>query len=266
MNSNEENYKKAAKYYDACFSYRKDTSFYVEMVKRQGGSVLDLGCGTGRVTFAIAEFAEFVIGLDVSQPRLDIANAKLQTIDTPMKERITFLFGDMSDFSLDKKFDLIIIPFRGFQHILTTKQQKAVFQCIGRHLKKRGKLVFDIFNPSIPFLASDSMFEEFEERKELILDSGELVSISGKITDRNYFNQTLAAQEIYYIKSTNGKERKIVLKFNSRYTFCFELINLLELCDFKVLNIWGSFDFQEFGNSNYPGEIIIEASKASWKV
>ena len=263
MKSNEENYREAAKYYDACFSYRKDTSFYVDMVKRCGGSVLELGCGTGRVSFAIAKFATSVIGLDVSQPRLDIANTRRQAIDASLAEKITFVPGDMRDFSFNRKFDLIIIPFRGFQHVLTIDQQKSVFRCIGEHLEEGGRLVFDVFNPSIPLLASDSMLEEFEEQKEMILESGESVSVSGKITNRDYFKQTLSAQEIYYVKSTGGDIRKIILEYNSRYTFIFELVHLLELCDYKVLHTWSGFEFQQYGDSNYPGEIIIEASKVT---
>lgn len=258
MNENQINYKNAARFYDACFSHRKDVAFYVDIVKEVGGgSVLELGCGTGRVTYASIPYAGEIVGLDYSEARIEFANAKLEQFGTDY-ENLQFIVGDMRDFELGRQFDLVIIPFRGFQHILTREEQKAAFTCIHNHLKPSGRLVFDLFNPSIPLLASDEPFEEFSEGIEIEVEDKK-VSLSAKLEGRDYFTQTLAAQEIYHIKSTDGSEEKIILSFRSRYSFKDEVVSLLEICGFDVRHVWGDFMYGEFGESEYPGEIVFDS-------
>lgn len=50
----------------------EDVPFYVELAKESGGPVLELGCGTGRVTLPIAESGTEVVGLDLSPDMLNI--------------------------------------------------------------------------------------------------------------------------------------------------------------------------------------------------
>ena len=65
--------------YDSIYSYvREDIPFYVEAAKDAGGPVLELGCGTGRVTIPIAEAGVDVVGLDSSEAMLDAASRKLE--------------------------------------------------------------------------------------------------------------------------------------------------------------------------------------------
>ena len=64
---NEDDYKVNAVYYDGVYNSLEtliDISFYLEEAKRSGGPVLELGCGTGRVSRVIARSEIEVVGAD----------------------------------------------------------------------------------------------------------------------------------------------------------------------------------------------------------
>ena len=64
--------------YDSVYSYvREDIPFYVDEALTAGGPVLELGCGTGRVTIPIAAAGVDVTGVDLSPAMLDIARRKV---------------------------------------------------------------------------------------------------------------------------------------------------------------------------------------------
>jgi SAM-dependent methyltransferase len=54
-----------------------DVELYVDEARRAAGPVLELGCGTARVTLAFAEAGLSVVGVDLSEAMLSIARQKL---------------------------------------------------------------------------------------------------------------------------------------------------------------------------------------------
>ena len=84
--------------------------------------MLELGCGTGRVTIPIAQSGINIIGLDSSTEMLRKAQDKVQTLPVDTSN-ISFLHEDMRNFSVDQEFGLVIIPFRGFLSLLSVADQ-----------------------------------------------------------------------------------------------------------------------------------------------
>src|SRR2546430_1666048 len=105
---------KVAARYDAQHSGRDaiiqdDIPFYVGLAREGaagGGAVLELGCGTGRVTIPIAQAGVDITGLDNAVPMLEIARAKSMGQSSPR-----WLQNDMRRFRLEQRFELVIIPF-----------------------------------------------------------------------------------------------------------------------------------------------------------
>lgn len=109
-------FKKSAKYYD--YDNRdlltEDIPFYIEYARKTGKEILVLGCGTGRVAIPLAEAGFNVTGLDLSDGMLEVFQKKLEAASEEVRSRIKYVKGDMSRFSFDKEYDLIISPFRAF--------------------------------------------------------------------------------------------------------------------------------------------------------
>ncbi len=61
----------------------------------------------------------------------------------------------MRAFEVGRKFTLVTIPFRPVQHLLTVEDQMSCLENIRKHLVAGGKLILDLFNPSLPHLADE---------------------------------------------------------------------------------------------------------------
>ena len=134
-------YDQWASIYDAVYSYvRDDIPFYVKEALDSGGDVLELGCGTGRVTIPIAQAGINIVGLDFSEAMLDIARSKAEGLPGNSGE-LSLQLGDMRDFDLGRQFSLIIIPFRGFLSLLSVEDEISTLREIRRHLLPDGRLV-----------------------------------------------------------------------------------------------------------------------------
>ena len=166
-----------AEFYDhvAPYAERGDVGFFVEMAQAAGGPVLEIGCGTGRVLIPTARAGIEIVGLDLSPSMLAVCRSNLAQESAETQARVRLVEGDMRDFDLDRQFALVTLPFRPFQHLTSVEDQIACLTTIHRHLAPGGRLVLDLFNPSIPFLADPTRLDEFGDEPEITLPDGRRV-------------------------------------------------------------------------------------------
>ena len=148
-------YDQWAGIYDSVYSHvRDDIPFYVEEARRAGGPVLELGCGTGRVTLPVAEAGIDIVGVDSSARMLDVARGKASTL-SESSGTVTLVEADMRDVDLPPGgFNLVTIPFRSFLSLLSVPDQMQTLDNIRRLLAPGGRLVFNIFVPDLNMLVS----------------------------------------------------------------------------------------------------------------
>ena len=109
--------------------------------------ILELGCGTGRITLPIAEAGIRAVGLDLSDDMLEIARQKLSRMPQEVRAEIKFVEGNMADFTLEQQFSLVILPNNQFRELLTTKEQENCLRYVSRNLKQDGSVIIEIGNP-----------------------------------------------------------------------------------------------------------------------
>lgn len=144
---------RAGRLYDAInarFSF--DIDFWVEEARAAGGPVLELACGTGRLTLPIKRAGVDITGLDLEPRMLETARAKAAEagLDIPWVQ------GDIRDFSLERRFALVFIPFNSLLHLHAAEDYARFFAAARRHLAPGGRLMLDVFNPSVAILADHS--------------------------------------------------------------------------------------------------------------
>lgn len=136
----------------------RDIAFYRRLAMEQGGPILEIGCGTGRVSSALAADGFEVVGVDLSAPMLRQAEARRASLAPAVAARLTYLTGDMTTLDLGRRFALIITPSRVFQFALTTEAQRAALRAMHAHLLPGGLLVLDLFDPRFEFVAPGAPF------------------------------------------------------------------------------------------------------------
>ena len=136
-----------ARYYDLAPHHPNDVPFYIDRIRTPDARVLELGCGTGRVSVPLAGHCAFLHGIDNSESMLAAFRMKLKEAGLG-PPRVEVSHEDVADFDLGAEFDLIIAPFRVVQNLETDAQLQGLFHCIRRHLAPFGRCVLNVFRPS----------------------------------------------------------------------------------------------------------------------
>jgi SAM-dependent methyltransferase len=259
----DDEYALIADLYDHVVPYRErpDVEFFVDAAVEAGGPVLEIGCGTGRVLIPTAGAGVDIVGLDLSPHMLAVCRQRLRLEQEPVQSRVTLIQADMRRFDLARRFALITLPFRPFQHLITVGEQMSCLECIRRHLADDGRLILDLFNPSLDALAGPDNDEERSEEPEFSMPDGRRVVRRHKVVARDRFTQVNRIELLYYVTHPDGRQERLVHGFAMRYLFRFEVEHLLARCGFEVERLYAGFDKSAYG-STYPGELIFVARLA----
>lgn len=257
-----DSYVPIADLYDHVGLYRDrpDVPFYVEAAEGAGGPVLELGCGTGRILIPSAAAGARMVGLDASEAMLDICRRRVGEEPREVRDRIELHHGDMRSFDLGSTFALATIPFRAFQHLLTVDDQLACLETIRAHLEPGGRVIVDVFNPTLEMFTKRPLNEEIGHEPEFETPDGRRVVRCHQITAHDRFGQVNETELIYYVTHPDGREERLVHRFDMRYFFRFELEHLLARAGFELEHLYAGYDKSPFG-SRYPSELIAVAGK-----
>jgi len=256
-------YESVADLYDFVVPYRQrpDVPFFVGAAAEQGGPVLEIGCGTGRVLIPIARAGIEIVGLDASARMLDLCRQHLAAEPDDIRARVRLVEGDMRAFDLARTFPLITLPFRPFQHLVTVEEQLACLDGIRRHLAPGGRVVLDLFNPFLEMLVNTRIGEEIGHELAFTMPDGRRVVRCHRFTAHDRFNQVNDVELIYDVTHPDGRQERLVHGFRMRYLFRFEVEHLLARCGLAVERIFAGYDKAPYG-STYPGELIVIARHA----
>ena len=138
--------------YDGLNTFLSDLEFYKKwMPKNKNGKILELCCGTGRLTIPLAKANFNITGVDFTSSMLE--QAKLRA--TQEELYIQFLEADIRNLDLQETFDLIFIPFNSIHHLYQNEDLFAALNVVKKHLKKEGLFLFDCYNPNIKYIVEN---------------------------------------------------------------------------------------------------------------
>jgi len=220
--------------------------FYAEEAGRTGGRVLEMGCGSGRLTVLLAQDGIDIAGADLSVPMLEAARARARTAAV----EVPFVQADMRDFDISGQFATILIPGNSLLHLLTIEELEQCFASVRRHLAPGGRLVFDISKWDMSRYTRDPG----QRYPAFTLDQPG----SGEITVEEISSFDAAAQVrhiVWYISTVNAPDfRKI--DYQLRGIFPQELLLLLKCAGFQLETRYGEFTREPFGATS-PRQVCI---------
>lgn len=237
-----EYYNSLAKFYDWRLSdSNEEIPFYTDLAIEYGSPVLELGCGTGRITFPIAEAGIEVVGLDLSADMLDIARQKLSRIPPEAQSQVQLIEGNMADFASETQFSLVILPNNQFRELLTTADQKSCLCCAFQHMKRGGSIVIEIANP-FRSIRRWRVGEVFHRKVAYCQKTGTIVECIFGTKAVNLMEQWIEQETIYIEHLMNGSTIRHVGLCRSHVIFPGELDLLLETSGFRVVEKWGGYN------------------------
>jgi len=233
-------------------SFNNDVEFYRKHCT-EGSKILELGCGTGRISKALASLNNSVIGIDLSLEML--RHAKIATINSP-----AYLCMDMTKIAFTCVFDHILIPYNTLNLLKDETLIKHCLQQTWHHLKRNGTLLLQLHIPD----------------KELILMKGEkrfqfqifsLPRNKGKLikeTLRWYCKdtQSIHMEERYRIRPSDDNTSRKDFNHTLQLAGFSEnrWISLLKQCGFKNITLFGDYNSDLF-QENKDQRLLVKAHR-----
>ncbi|AQR95835.1 class I SAM-dependent DNA methyltransferase [Clostridium saccharoperbutylacetonicum] len=220
-------YKEFATIYDELIyediNYDKIAEKVVNLCKENNvnfDNYLDLACGTGNVAIKVAKYFNSLYAVDLSDEMLNMAFEKFKK----NKIKAKVICQDMSELSLNKKFDLITSVLDSTNYITETEALENYFLKVNQHLSENGLFIFDInsyyklstvLGNNIYTYSSDDVFYTWENSFE-----------------DDIVNMFLT----FFVKQENNLYEKFEEEHFERAYSEEYIEDILKKCQFKILN------------------------------
>ncbi len=227
----------------------EDIGFYRRLVQRlRPRRVLELACGSGRVTLPLAGLAAAqgfeIVGVELAEEMLAAAAEKRNLAPPAVQRVLTLTHGDMRTWRTDELFDLVITPCSSLCHLLTLPDRLAAWRTAWLALSPGGRFVADIAMPNLAVYA-DSCQTPPRALVEIDLDTsppdGSARLVRYKTTRYLPHEQRAQVRFLYDRFTQEDAVDRYVSDFESHVYFPCELQLLFLHTGFEVEEMFGSY-------------------------
>jgi SAM-dependent methyltransferase len=229
--------------------------FYLDRLPKESPTVLELGCGTGRVSIPLAQHAGFLHGVDLSPTMVDIGRRRLLASGLP-PERAVLSVGDITRLRLGSRFGFIIAPFRVMQNLATDDEVGGLFETVRQHLGIDGRCILNAFMPKGD---RESMIAEWGSGVESL--DWEVPLEGGRVTESSRRTRVEAEPLVIYpdliFREYAGEDlrNETVLPIAMRCWYPDELTSRIRSEGFDVTGTWGGYAGEPYGEGP---ELVVE--------
>jgi SAM-dependent methyltransferase len=245
----------SARYYDLNPNLPNDLPFYKRLISSKELRVLELGCGTGRILIPLSSECAYIHGIDRSESMIDICKHKLESLGIS-HGKAEVQVGNIAQFHLHQKFDLIIAPFRVLQNLEFDDDVVGLFESIKIHLAALGSCVLNAFRP---YAEPETIRRDWVSKTEQVewqvtYEDGKLVCSS--MRTRIDKERLVVYPEMIYRKFKGSEvvdEARMSIAMRCYYPD--ELISLIQRAGFHIIRKWGGYQNQEYGSGP---ELVVQ--------
>lgn len=235
-----------SEWYDCYFGlYEEDIEFFLGEARKCQGKVLEVGCGTGRLTIPMLRAGVRVVGFDPVPEMLQRLEKRAQAAGVAPD----LSCQSMQDFKYDEQFNLIIAPFRVFNHCLDQATQRLTLERFYEHLAPGGRLILATFLPDPELITTASNVLQYMTTVTHP-DTGRAVVCWHFNAEIDFINQIRT--DVWVFEELDGEHRvlrKAYLPLTIRWVYPSEMALLLRLAGFNKLELYGGFKYQPLDDS-----------------
>jgi len=241
-----------ARLYDA-FPFAADLPLYLDLAAVEGGRVLEVACGSGRVLVPLARAGHPVVGVDASPHMLALARDKLAAAGPAVAARARLVQGDMRSFALDGEegapFALAIVAVKSFAYLVDRDAQRRTLTTIGDHLRPGGLLALDFLHPAPQWLLEPPGSLR-QDLVQYVPDWGVTVARTETVVSTDLATQVRVIRSAYEVVTDAGTVTKRFVEWPFRYTYRFEAEHLLERAGFAIEALYGGYQREPFASDS----------------
>ncbi len=241
-----------ARFYDVIYSHLRtvDRDYFLRKILETHGPVLEIGVGTGRFFFEAINKGVDIYGIDISATMLDQLKSKL---DPSLHHRI--FLQDARLLNMNKRFDLIVAPFRVFSHLLHVEDQLEALNSIHAHLNPGGRFIFDLYVPDLGILQNgiceqtdfDGEHAPGKKLKRVVSSRSDLIDQISHVTMRLIWDE-------------GNTQRTETWDLPMRYFFRYELEHLVRRSRFEWSHMYGDYEEHELSKESKDFIVVCQRS------
>lgn len=243
-------YDSLADLYDIEYDHDYDVPFWLSLVEREGGSIVEWGAGTGRIAASLAESGHDVTAVEVSEPMIERGKTKSKTVE--------WVCGDMRSAKLGRRFRLAVCAFNSFLCLTSLDNALSFLRNAREHLEPGGLLGIEVSAFSPEELADPPGGPELRHDFTRETRDGWLDRFS--VSRYDAASQLLSMRLFYELYDPSGElESKQAHDLDIRVTNRGELELMLRMSGFEVGTVYGGFDGEPF--TSVSDHLIVLARK-----
>jgi SAM-dependent methyltransferase len=214
--------------------HNEDLPFWLNLAARQGGPVVELGCGTGRVLIPLANAGYNMVGIDHDPAMLQFLRHNLQPELVPVP---LLILADISQFTLSRQFPLIILPCNTFS-TLSEKSRRGCLSCVRQYIQLGGLFAASLPNPAVLQQLPDQGDTELED-EFLHPTTGAPVQVSSAW---QRIGETFTVTWIYDQMSPDGQVKRIEVEARHYLKSVEGYVGEIQRAGMKTCAMYGDFD------------------------
>ena len=214
---------------------RRDVPFWRNLALQAGGRVLELGCGTGRISLPLGKAGVLLVGIDRSERML--ARARTRTRRARLSKTIKLIRGDIrfTPFAAPT-FSMVMAPYGILQSLLRERDLTATLQEVRRVLEPGGTF-------GIELVADLPSWEEYQKRLSLkgwrAKRGGSHVTLVETVRQDRARHLTIFNQEFTERRGTTSRVHRFALTF--RTLSVPQMVRRLEKSGFEIRALLGDY-------------------------
>ena len=208
MNDRDDRYRDADLYDLEYADMFEDVAYYAAIAAQTEGPLLELACGTGRLTLPMSRTTS-IVAVDRSPAMLDGCRRKMVSVPPSQARRIELLEGNFLDLRLGRTFHTVLWPFNALHHCRNDHELHAAIQTLAVHTAPGGCVAIDAYLPDVALYDRDPN-ERFEERTLFEAKTGR----SMETWEQGWWDaETRTHHVVYHYQYLDGRLEKAHLRF-----------------------------------------------------
>ena len=233
-----------ADFFESCFK---------RFLKEKPELILDLACGTGRMTFELRRRGYDMIGADASEEMLYKAYDRAYDENV---EGILFVKQDMREFELYGTVGAISCCLDSINYLTSREDLKKCFACVHNYLDPDGLFLFDVNTPY--------KFENVYGCNHYIFENTDSDGRNAYCGWQNDYDKESGLCNFYLSVFTENDDGSFERSDEEQTERCYtkeELTDVLDECGFEIIGFFGDFDFSEPMADSERWYVVARAKK-----
>ena len=226
-----------------------DVPFYARACEG-ASSVLELGCGWGRVLRALRAPGRVLVGVDADARMLSMAKSEVPGVE--------LVHADMASFDLgERRFDRILVPHSGLWCLADGPALDACLRSVRAHLGRSGQLVFDAWNAD--GFHADSRPEDLSDDHLDFVVTVAIDAATFDVYERSRWDRATQRLEVTHVYAPHDGDRPREGIVVHHYRLRAEIEAALAAAGLGVVAVYGGFEREPFSPDADHLVVVAEA-------